>query len=165
MYASTGRTGCWRKRAGLVPALPVPITSGPMTSKAICEGVRGSDRVKDFDKSGICLRPVLVEAFCGFVFYNLDPQAESLSTQTEGLESEIRSFVPEPENLRQAHQRDYPLKANWKNSVENYSECYHCPNQHRSLSEGAIDLGSYTIKTHGGYHSHQCRGQGRWPGI
>ena len=122
-------------------------------------GVRGSERVKEFDQSGICLQPVQVEIFCGFVFYNLDLGAPALREQTAGLEEEIRSFSPEPENLQLAHQRDYPMQANWKNSVENYSECYHCPNQHKSLSEGSIDLNSYTIKIHEGYHSHQCQGR------
>ena len=38
--------------------------------------------------------------------------------------------------------KEYPLKANWKVVVENFLECYHCPNAHPSFAD-VIDLSSY----------------------
>jgi choline monooxygenase len=52
------------------------------------------------------------------------------------------------------------LNANWKNSVENYSECFHCPLQHRTLVEGALDYDTYRITVHEHHHSHRSRDKG-----
>lgn len=118
---------------------------------------RGSEGHSTFDVSRICLSAVKVDVLCGFVFFNLDSQAESIHSQAEGLEEEIRSFLPEPERLKKASVSEYPLKANWKNSVENFSECYHCPGQHRTLSRQMLDINSYQITLHSGYHSHRSQ--------
>ena len=53
-----------------------------------------------------------------------------------------------------------PMKANWKNSVENFSECYHCPNQHPTLTENALDLKTYKIECHENFHVHRSRDKG-----
>ena len=121
---------------------------------------RHSDRVADFDKAGIHLGRVRAELFCGFVFVNLDPRARPVMEGREGLEREIRELSPDVEELRLASEREIPLAANWKNSVENYSECYHCPNRHPGLCEGSLDLDSYRITVHPEYHSHASRGVG-----
>ena len=121
---------------------------------------RHSDRVAEFDRSSICLSGVRAELFCGFVFVNLDPDAAPVMEGREGLEREIRELSPDVENLKLAYERRIPLAANWKNSVENYSECYHCPNQHPALMEGSLDLDSYRITVHPEYHSHASRGVG-----
>ena len=121
---------------------------------------RHSDRVADFDKAGIRLRRVRAERFCGFVFVNLDPEAKPIMEGREGLDREIRELSPNIEELQLANEREIPLAANWKNSVENYSECYHCPNQHPDLCEGSLDLSSYRITVHPEYHSHASRGVG-----
>jgi choline monooxygenase len=52
------------------------------------------------------------------------------------------------------------LKANWKNSVENYDECFHCPIQHRTLIEGALDYESYRVVVHEHHHSHHSKDKG-----
>ena len=121
---------------------------------------RHSERVADFDKAGIRLRRVRAERFCGFVFVNLDPEAKPIMEGREGLDREIRELSPNIEELQLANEREIPLAANWKNSVENYSECYHCPNQHPDLCEGSLDLSSYRITVHPEYHSHASRGVG-----
>ena len=38
--------------------------------------------------------------------------------------------------------------------MENYCECYHCPNQHPSLVDAALDISQYKIKVHQNYHRH-----------
>ena len=119
-----------------------------------------SEKVIDFDKSAICLSAVRVETFCGFVFINLDANAAPLKAGLEQLESEIRELSPDVEKLKLSCERQIPINANWKNSVENYSECYHCPNQHPTLSQGSLDLSSYRITVHDKFHSHASRGVG-----
>ena len=121
---------------------------------------RHSDEVIDFPKNEICLSAVRAELFCGFVFVNLNPQAEPLMQGVEAFAAEIHKLSPDVEKLKLADTRDIVLAANWKNSVENYSECYHCPNQHPSLAEGSLDMESYQITVHEKYHSHASRGVG-----
>ena len=121
---------------------------------------RHSAEVADFDHGQICLSRVRAELFCGFVFVNLDANARPIMEGREGLNREIRELSPEIENLELAYEREIPLAANWKNSVENYSECYHCPNRHPGLMQGSLDLDSYQITVHPEYHSHASRGVG-----
>jgi phenylpropionate dioxygenase-like ring-hydroxylating dioxygenase large terminal subunit len=108
--------------------------------------------------SGSC--SVRIDTLCGFVFATLDERVPELARCYPGLEDEIRSFSPVPESLHNTYGRDYPVAANWKVSVENFSECYHCPNGHRSLCDGALDIASYRITTHPTYHSHRSRDRG-----
>ncbi len=121
---------------------------------------RHSDEVVDFDKGDVCLAAVRLELFCGFVFVNLDADAAPLMDGLESFEAEVLDMSPSIGQLRLASTREIELDANWKNSVENYSECYHCPNQHPGLSEGSLDLGSYQITVHDKFHSHASRGVG-----
>ena len=115
---------------------------------------RGSDRVADFPADKIRLQSVSVDELCGFVFVNLDTEAPPMAEVYAGLEAEILALSPKAAQLARAHVEDYALGANWKNSVENYSECYHCPNRHPSLVQQAIDIKKYRIKIYPGYHRH-----------
>ncbi|MDE0456591.1 MAG: aromatic ring-hydroxylating dioxygenase subunit alpha [Chromatiales bacterium] len=121
---------------------------------------RHSEEVADFDRGAIRLSRVRAETFCGFVFVNLDPDARPIMEGREGLDREIRELSPAIEDLKLAYEREIPIAANWKNSVENYSECYHCPNRHPVLMQGSLDLDSYRITVHPEYHSHSSRGVG-----
>ena len=120
----------------------------------------GTEHIPDFDKSDICLRSVKLEQWCGFLFVNLDPKASPLSELCEDLEKELREFSPTPEKLFLSKRYSIPVKANWKNSMENFSECYHCPNQHPTLSENALDLETYKIECKENYHVHRSRDKG-----
>lgn len=116
---------------------------------------RNSEHVRGFQVSDSCLTPVQVEEFLGFLFVNLDPHAPALSSQTHGLEEEVRRFSPRLAELTLSHRRGYDVKANWKNIVENYSECYHCPKSHPSFVRDVVDINSYSIEVHDIYHSHR----------
>jgi len=38
------------------------------------------------------------------------------------------------------------MPANWKNAIENYLECYHCPTAHPSLAKVVdVDVDSYRL--------------------
>lgn len=115
---------------------------------------RHSQQVVNFQAAAACLQRVRLEVFCGLVFVNLDAEAHSMQSMLPALEAQIRSFQPAPEALHHSYSKSYPLLANWKVSVENYSECYHCPGCHPSLTQQTLDLRSYRIDLHPGYHSH-----------
>lgn len=114
---------------------------------------RGSEKVAGFDKSEFCLKEVKIETFLGFLFINLDPTASPLSVLSGNLANEVRRYVPEVEKLTFSRRLTFDLKANWKNVVDNYLECYHCPPAHPAFAD-LIDIKTYRSVTHGIYSSH-----------
>ena len=114
-----------------------------------------TEHLKDFDPGSICLEPVRVEKFCGFIFVNLDPGAEPLAEQSGKLRDEIEFWAPDLEDLTFAHRLTYDIRSNWKNVVDNFLECYHCPIAHKDFCT-LVDMNTYRVTTHGIYSSHMA---------
>ena len=108
-----------------------------------------------FNKDEICLDAVQVEAFCGFIYVYLDPNAEPLAEQSGDLGREIMYWAPEVEDLTFGHRLTYNIKSNWKNVVDNFLECYHCPTAHKDFCT-LVDMDTYKVTTHGMYSSHMA---------
>jgi carnitine monooxygenase subunit len=111
--------------------------------------------LKDFSTAEIRLSEVRVEEFCGFVFASLDPAAAALRTLSGSLESEIRRWAPDIEQLTFGRRLTYELKSNWKNVVDNFLECYHCPVAHKDFCT-LVDMKTYKVTTYGIYSSHMA---------
>ena len=114
-----------------------------------------TEHLDDFMPGDICLDAVQVEEFASFVFVNLDPQAESLSAQSGNLETEIRHWAPDIEQLTFGKRLTYDIKSNWKNVVDNFLECYHCPTAHKDFCD-LVDMDTYKVTTYGIYSSHMA---------
>ena len=114
-----------------------------------------TEPLEGFDVGQICLDQVQVEEFCGFIYVNLDPKASSLRSQTGDLETEIRHWAPDIDNLTFGHRLTYDIKSNWKNVVDNFLECYHCPTAHKDFCT-LVDMDTYKVTTHGIYSSHMA---------
>ena len=114
---------------------------------------RGSEKVAGFDKDEFCLTRVQVEEFCGFLFVNLDPEAAALADQAPGLADEMRHYEPDLDNLVYAWRLTYEVEANWKNVIDNYLECYHCPVAHPAFSD-LVDIKRYRSVTYDIHSSH-----------
>jgi choline monooxygenase len=127
--------------------------------------IPGGDGAAGIDKADFRLSPVRVEEFLGFVFFNLDADAAPLARQADGMAAQFRSFCAEPEALRLAYRKTYDVAANWKNVIENYSECYHCPGAHPSLANQALDMSDYRIEVHAAYHHHNSGDKGEAQGY
>ena len=115
------------------------------------------DRVPGFDRSTICLTEVRTEILCGFIFVNLDPDARPMAEWFPNVEAELRSFVPDIDALRPVIWTEVQERCNWKVSVENYSECYHCRINHPTFANGVIDPDSYDIRPQGYCLRHTTR--------
>ncbi|MBC6404865.1 MAG: Rieske 2Fe-2S domain-containing protein [Rhodospirillales bacterium] len=113
-------------------------------------------QLENFDKREICLESVQVEAFCGFVYVNLDPKAPSLAGQSGDLAKEIMAFAPDVEQLTLARRLTFRMQSNWKNVIDNFLECYHCPHAHKDLCS-LVDMDSYKVTTHGIYSSQMAK--------
>jgi choline monooxygenase len=114
-----------------------------------------TEHLKGFDPGSICLEPVQAEEFCGFIYVNLDPDAAPLATQCGDLGAEIRHWAPDVDDLTFAHRLTYDIASNWKNVVDNFLECYHCPTAHKDFCT-LIEMDTYKVTTHGIWSSHMA---------
>ena len=114
-----------------------------------------TENLVDFSPADICLDQVRIEEFCGFVYLNLDPDAAPLADVTGDLATEIRHWAPDIDRLTFAHRLTYDIKSNWKNVVDNFLECYHCPTAHKDFCT-LVDMDTYKVTTHGIYSSHMA---------
>ncbi len=114
-----------------------------------------TEHLSRFDPATVRLGSVSVEEFCGFVFVNLDPNAAPLGPQSGNLADEIRRFAPDLDQLTFAHRLHYDIRSNWKNVVDNFLECYHCPIAHKDFCT-LVDMDTYRVTTHGMYSSHMA---------
>ena len=89
------------------------------------------DAPDGFDKSEHALVPVAVEEWHGWVMVNASGDAPPLSVFLAGLDERVADY--EPERLVVGATHAYELETNWKLIVENYHECFHCPNIHPQL--------------------------------
>lgn len=114
-----------------------------------------TENLETFNVQDICLDSIQVEEFCGFVFVNLDPAAASLLKQSGELHNEIMHWAPDVADLTFGHRLSYDIKSNWKNVVDNFLECYHCPVAHKDFCD-LVDMDTYKVTTHGIYSSHMA---------
>lgn len=114
-----------------------------------------TENLKEFAIKDICLDQVQVEEFCGFIYVNLDTSAPSLASQSGDLATEIKHWAPDIDLLTFGHRLTYDIKSNWKNIVDNFLECYHCPTAHKDFCS-LVDMDTYKVTTHGIYSSHMA---------
>lgn len=86
------------------------------------------DMPEGFDAAAHSLHPVSCDLVHGLIFVCLSSDAPSLENCKKDLAEPMALF--DFENLKVAAHREYPIDANWKLSIENYQECYHCANAH-----------------------------------
>ena len=95
----------------------------------------GASRMhEDFDKTGIALKRIHVELLDGMIFVNFADNPTPFNPVREGLAECLRAY--DLGNAKVAHRQNYPIAANWKLAVENYTECYHCGPAHPEYSRG-----------------------------
>ena len=113
------------------------------------------------DRGSVCLTSVKTEDFHGFIFVNLDPDAASMDEWFPGVREELGEYVPKIDSLRPLEWIEIPENCNWKVSVENYSECYHCSLNHPTFATGVIRPETYDIQPDAkGYvlrHTTECQ--------
>ena len=108
-----------------------------------------ADKIPGFSKEKICLTPVRMENFHGFLFVNLDDNAKAMDELFPQVREQLAEYLPDLPNLKPVLRVSAEEQCNWKVSVENYSECYHCAAVHRSFTSGVINAKSYDIRPQG----------------
>ncbi len=130
-------------------------------------GAPNMQSVEGFDKTGICVPRIHLQNFLGFLFINLDPDAENMQSFYPGVEEAIGELCPQITQQRFAHEHTADEGCNWLVAIENYNECYHCKGAHPQFASGVIDPKSYHISPFGEgkvlYHSSRPTGsQSAW---
>ena len=118
-----------------------------------------SQSVDGFDTSDVCLTEVRCEEFLGFLFVNLDPDAKPMETLFPNARKELEEWVPNWDRLKPLEWVEIPENCNWKVSVENYSECYHCSLNHPTFANGVVKPETYDIQPQGMClrHTTECQ--------
>ncbi len=145
------------KGSGKAKAIVCPYHAWSYRLDCSLRTARHSEHTPGFDASAICLTPVRVEVFCNFIFVNLDPDAEPLAGQLGPMEEEVRRYCPDLDRLTFAHRKTYEIKANWKNVVDNFLECYHCAPAHPAFVD-LVEMKSYRSVTYDIHSSHISTG-------
>ena len=94
------------------------------------------------------LVPVAVEEWHGWVMVNVSGTAPTVGEYFAGLEALVAPY--EPEQLVVGASHSYEIAANWKIVVENYQECFHCPNIHPELCRVSPSTSGENYADHGG---------------
>jgi len=105
-----------------------------------------SEREPGFDPEAFSLLPVSVDVWGPFVFANVDPGAPALADSLAGVRELVESSGLDLDTLGFRERVEWEMPANWKNAIENYLECYHCPVAHPGLAKVVdVDVDSYAL--------------------
>jgi Rieske 2Fe-2S family protein len=96
-------------------------------------GAPATNDLENFRKADWPLHKVPVAVWEGFLFISLSPEAEPFAQSHEPLIGRFSRF--NLAGLKIGRTIEYDVKANWKLVVQNYSECYHCPLVHPTLTK------------------------------
>jgi phenylpropionate dioxygenase-like ring-hydroxylating dioxygenase large terminal subunit len=88
----------------------------------------------DFDTGQFALKKIHSEILEGMIYVNFAEEPASFEPVREDMTECLRPY--RIDKARVAHRQTYPINANWKLSVENYTECYHCAPSHPEYSRG-----------------------------
>ena len=115
--------------------------------------------VPGLDISNICLQNVQLENFHGFLFVNLDSKATCMDEWFPGVREQLAEYVSHINRLKPLLTESIEEQCNWKLSVENYSECYHCTINHKSFTSGVVKSNAYDIQPQGYClrHTTECQ--------
>ncbi len=86
------------------------------------------------DKSRLGLKRLHVKVFQGLIFVNFDADAVPFDAIERDLGPLLAPWALE--RAKVAHRQNYPITSNWKLTIENYCECYHCLPAHPEYSVG-----------------------------
>lgn len=88
----------------------------------------------DLDKSELGLKSIHCEVLEGMVYINFADNPAPFAPVREAMTECLRPY--RLDTAKVACRKSYYIEANWKLSVENYTECYHCAPSHPEYSRG-----------------------------
>lgn len=120
--------------SGVAPALQCPYHLWTYAMDGHLVGAPEMQGVEDFCKEEIALQSYRHEIWQGFIFVNLDGQAEPLAPQLSGLDEYLELY--DFGGYQTITPTDWGECAwDWKVMVDNFMECYHHMGPHRKSLE------------------------------
>jgi len=95
----------------------------------------------EFNRAEYGLQEIRLEESCGCVFVNLDENADSLRTMASDMEEDIRSHIP---NLEQLQLCGSDMLGETRVAADNFVECYHCASAHPDFAS-MINMNAYQV--------------------
>ncbi|MEY2486366.1 MAG: glycine betaine catabolism [Verrucomicrobiota bacterium] len=137
---------------GHLPAIQCPYHAWTYGLDGRLLGAPHMDEVPTFAKADYSLHAVNLALWEGFIFVHLaeTQDASARLHDATARQAERGGYIPLEEwfapvagkfshwnlpKLRSVKRITYDVRANWKLIFENYSECYHCPGVHPTLSK------------------------------
>ena len=115
-----------------------------------------SQREPAFDRDAIALRPIQVDTWGPLVFVNPDLSAAPLAETLAGLPELAGRRGLRLDDHRPRARREWPIEANWKVTLDNNTECYHCATVHPGFSAGYhVDADNYEVTEFARSFSHR----------
>lgn len=117
-------------------------------------------QVPDFCKEDVALASIRIEVIGGFIFVNLDPNAEPLREGAPDFEPILQSMAAEAEDLQLVGVHTFDIAANWKIVTENFLEAYHVEfsgQAHQALGN-VIDVDTYRFAISGRTIEYTAKG-------
>ena len=96
-------------------------------------GAPAMNKTCNFDKTANNLPKLQIETWQGFIFVNLDPEAESLVSRLSPLDAVVANFGLK--DLRGPAPVIEPFAWNWKVQFENNNDGYHASRLHQGLHD------------------------------
>lgn len=93
------------------------------------------EREPDLPVDELSLVPVQVDTWGPFVFVNPDLRAGPLAEALGPVPGMVEELGFDIASLEYEGRTEWEIEANWKVSIENYLECYHCPTAHPGFTE------------------------------
>ncbi len=97
-----------------------------------------------FNPASLGLVEFPIESWGPLIFVNPDPQTEPLRKILGDLPRVFERERIEIGRLKFVRRDIYEIAANWKITVENFDECYHCPIAHPAFSR-VFDVDNYEV--------------------
>lgn len=119
------KTGCSKKLVCRYHGWSYSLDGGLHSAAHMPEG---------FDKSEIKLKKIHTELLEGMIYVNFSEEPASFKPVHSGLTGCLKPY--QLDKAKVAHRQTYSINANWKLSVENYTECYHCAPSHPEYTRG-----------------------------
>ncbi len=120
--------------------------------------LRNAPRTADdptFDPSGIGLREFAVAEWGPLIFVNPDPQT-SFADATAGLREAAARRGFDPALYPRRASREWELGCNWKVTLDNNTECYHCATIHSSFAaDYHVDNEHYLVQSFDEAFTHE----------
>jgi len=97
------------------------------------------EKINDFKKIDYPLFPIQIKEWEGFIFINLSKNPSEFKLEYKPLINRFSEWGINDIEIYKS--KVYNVNCNWKLIIQNFSECYHCPMIHKSLSEITSYLG------------------------